>query len=115
MPQEAERIADPQASSRANRYEEEEEKVEEEKDHDLGVEQQSGDIPEILQALELFPWVEPDDMLRIYNDCGRRKDILVETLLSSQPEDPIIKGHKARNQEVHGGVQLDEVRQSLSR
>ena len=40
-------------------------------------------IPEIAQACELFPNVMPEDMLRIYNECGKKKDILVETLLSS--------------------------------
>jgi hypothetical protein len=42
------------------------------------------EYPELAQALELFPWVSPENMLQLYLDCGKKKDVLVETLLAGQ-------------------------------
>ena len=44
--------------------------------------------PDIRAVLELFPDKDPNMLLSLYNDCGQKKDVLIETLFQSQPEIP---------------------------
>ena len=64
-------------------------------------------MPEVIQALELFPWVTPEDMLRLFNECGRKKEVLVETLLASQPTDEEQKANESVNIMAQMRSQID--------
>ena len=41
--------------------------------------------PAILNAMELFPEMEAEALLQVYIDCGRNKEIMIETLLMGGP------------------------------
>ena len=47
-------------------------------------EQNPLDIPEICQALELFPNEDPEKLYATYIECGKSKEWFLESLMSNQ-------------------------------
>jgi len=41
-------------------------------------------VPDVCEVLELFPDQDAQRLLEIYVDCGRSKEILVETIMASK-------------------------------
>ena len=39
-------------------------------------------IPDIRSAMELFPDSDPNQLLRVYTDCGRDKNLFINTLFA---------------------------------